>query len=327
MKDEKTAEMVAPRVTGVGAYLKSERENRSLSYDQVAQITKLRPYVLKALENEDWEKLPQAVFIKGFIRSYARALGLNERKIFKFFDELPSAEQGPLKLYQGEKKHRKGLLFILFILFGFIIIMMYLLVDDFLQEKPLLQKTDIRLSKSPPVKKGRESRPVQLQEKPLSQKTDIRLSKSIPVKKGRESRPVQAVEADIIKPVTSVPLDQTTKSEDDQSQQETVPTTANPMLFFPSEPIMASESHKLECFVKERTWVRIRIDKQRPKEFMLEPGQRSTWEAKKGFEILVGNAAGIEFELDGKKISNLGESGQVVRLMLPPNYQSENSED
>ncbi|MFH0844038.1 MAG: RodZ domain-containing protein [Pseudomonadota bacterium] len=297
MKDEKTAELVAPRVTGVGTYLKSERENRSLSYDQVAQITKLRPYVLKALENEDWEKLPQPVFLKGFIRSYARALGLNERKIFKFFDELPPAEQGPLKLYQGEKKPRKGLLFILFILFGFIIIMMYLLVNDFLQEKP------------------------------LSQKTDIRLSKSIPVNKERESRPVQAVEADIIKPVTSVPLDQTTKSEDDQSQQETVPTTANPMLFFPSEPIMASESHKLECFVKERTWVRIRIDKQRPKEFMLEPGQRSTWEAKKGFEILVGNAAGIEFELDGTKISNLGESGQVVRLMLPPNYQLENSED
>ena len=41
------------------------------------------------------------------------------------------------------------------------------------------------------------------------------------------------------------------------------------------------------------------------------------WTADKGFDILVGNAAGIEFFLNGKEVGYLGPEGKVVRLKLP----------
>ena len=41
----------------------------------------------------------------------------------------------------------------------------------------------------------------------------------------------------------------------------------------------------------------------------------------KEFNILIGNAAGIEFDFNGKRITDLGRVGQVVRLQLPEDDQ------
>ena len=73
----------------------------------------------------------------------------------------------------------------------------------------------------------------------------------------------------------------------------------------------------LTANVKSRTWIAISIDDTSVKEFLFQPGQTPRWTAEKGFNILVGNAAGIEFFLNGKEVSNLGAQGQVVRIKLP----------
>ena len=54
-----------PKVSGLGALLKNERENRGLSYEQLAQITRLRKHFLEAMENEAWQDLPPSVLLKG----------------------------------------------------------------------------------------------------------------------------------------------------------------------------------------------------------------------------------------------------------------------
>jgi hypothetical protein len=79
--------------------------------------------------------------------------------------------------------------------------------------------------------------------------------------------------------------------------------------------------------VKARTWMKIHVDDQEPKEYIFEPGSVPQWKAKKGFNVLVGNAAGIEFSFNGKEIGNLGKFGQVVRLRLPEDFKVEISED
>ena len=60
--------------SGLGEQLKRKREEKGFSRDQVAQITRLRVHFIEALEKEDWRSLPASVFVKGFIKSYAKAV-------------------------------------------------------------------------------------------------------------------------------------------------------------------------------------------------------------------------------------------------------------
>jgi hypothetical protein len=73
----------------------------------------------------------------------------------------------------------------------------------------------------------------------------------------------------------------------------------------------------LKADVKERTWVRVTIDQEKPKEYILDPESNPQWRAHEGFELLIGNAAGVDLEFNGKKMENLGKQGQVIRLRLP----------
>lgn len=61
-----------------GDKLRREREMRKISLDEIAAATKIGTRSLKALEDENFSILPGGIFNKGFVRSYARFLGLNE---------------------------------------------------------------------------------------------------------------------------------------------------------------------------------------------------------------------------------------------------------
>lgn len=61
-----------------GEHLKREREMRDVSLEEVSAATRISVRFLEALEDEQWERLPGGVFNRGFIRSVARFLGLDE---------------------------------------------------------------------------------------------------------------------------------------------------------------------------------------------------------------------------------------------------------
>ncbi|HKW89125.1 MAG TPA: RodZ domain-containing protein [Candidatus Acidoferrales bacterium] len=61
-----------------GEHLKREREMRNVSLEEVSAATRISVRFLEALEDEQWERLPGGVFNRGFIRSVARFLGLDE---------------------------------------------------------------------------------------------------------------------------------------------------------------------------------------------------------------------------------------------------------
>jgi cytoskeletal protein RodZ len=81
-----------------GERLKRERELREVTLQEITAATRIAPRFLDALENEDWEKLPGGVFNRGFVRSIARYLGLNEEALLGEYDlahgaQVPSAEE------------------------------------------------------------------------------------------------------------------------------------------------------------------------------------------------------------------------------------------
>jgi cytoskeleton protein RodZ len=71
-----------------------------------------------------------------------------------------------------------------------------------------------------------------------------------------------------------------------------------------------------------RTYIRIYVDDNPPKEYIFQPGSRPQWIAEKGFDILVGNAGGIEFDFNGERITDLGEIGKVIRISFPEGFES-----
>ena len=59
-----------------GADLRGERERLRLALETIAERTKIRRAYLQAIEEERFSDLPAAVFVRGFLREYARCLGL-----------------------------------------------------------------------------------------------------------------------------------------------------------------------------------------------------------------------------------------------------------
>lgn len=61
----------------MGETLRHAREQRGLSLDELSRRTKISPVALRAIETNDIQRLPGGIFLRGFLRSYAREVGLN----------------------------------------------------------------------------------------------------------------------------------------------------------------------------------------------------------------------------------------------------------
>lgn len=67
----------ASGVESVGRYLMQERELRGIPLEQIAEQTRIGVGNLRALEQDDAQRLPARVFVIGYVRAYAQAIGLN----------------------------------------------------------------------------------------------------------------------------------------------------------------------------------------------------------------------------------------------------------
>lgn len=68
-------------MAGEGEILRQARENKGWSLQQAEKITKIRVRYLKAMEEEDYAVLPGTTYAKGFLRTYAKHLELNQNEI------------------------------------------------------------------------------------------------------------------------------------------------------------------------------------------------------------------------------------------------------
>ena len=100
-----------------GAYLKSERELRGVTIDEVASKTKIHTRYLHALENNQFEKLPGEVFINGFIRSIAKVIGANENELLSAYSDIIKEPSNDVEILSttGKEKYKLDIKFILLI--------------------------------------------------------------------------------------------------------------------------------------------------------------------------------------------------------------------
>lgn len=69
----------------VGEKLCEERLKKGYTLEEVSKATKIRPSFLLAIEKKEYSKLPQGAYAYGFVRNYARFLGLSEDNILTLF--------------------------------------------------------------------------------------------------------------------------------------------------------------------------------------------------------------------------------------------------
>ena len=79
-----------------GERLQREREMRGITLEEIADSTKIGTRSLRALEREDFDKLPGGIFNKGFVRAYARYLGIDEEQAVADFLAAAGEPEQPL---------------------------------------------------------------------------------------------------------------------------------------------------------------------------------------------------------------------------------------
>jgi len=67
-------------VGAFGEKLRKQREQRGIALDAISNTTKISTRMLRAIEEEHFDQLPGGVFNKGFVRAYARQVGLDEEE-------------------------------------------------------------------------------------------------------------------------------------------------------------------------------------------------------------------------------------------------------
>jgi cytoskeletal protein RodZ len=115
----------------IGEILTFARREQGLSAQDISRITKIELKYIKALEKDDFDSLPSATFIKGFIRNYARVINRNPdemiavfRRDFSHKTKAPKTTITPLSLPTFHFEFHKGTILIFSL--GFLMFISYL---------------------------------------------------------------------------------------------------------------------------------------------------------------------------------------------------------
>ncbi|MEA2719076.1 MAG: hypothetical protein QOJ39_940 [Candidatus Eremiobacteraeota bacterium] len=98
-------------MAALGEEFRSAREARGLTLSDVAEQIHIRSVYLNAIENEEWPAIGAPVYVRGFIRTYARFLGLEAEDAVARFNQAIPAERPSVTSIGGmaDERDRSGL--------------------------------------------------------------------------------------------------------------------------------------------------------------------------------------------------------------------------
>jgi cytoskeleton protein RodZ len=262
-----------------GENLRREREMRGVTLEEISDATKISVRALKAMENDQFEKLPGGIFTRSFIRAYAKYLGLDDEKIMAEFQLVApaSAQQTDLRRVSlqrtppPEEKSRAGLVTL--------VILSLMLAGGF-----AYYRFAKRAPTAPPASAQRPS--AQASSPTLSQPQAAASNPSGVAGTGTQSAPEAGL------PATGSPA----------------PATAAP-----------EDGLVLQVAATEQTWVAVSADGKSQGQRTMEPNEIETYRANKSFDVLTGNAQGIILTLNGKTLDPLGRRGETKKVHLTLN--------
>ncbi len=92
-----------------GRYLQAVRLEKKISLEQVSQQTRIGLGNLLLIEQEDFEQLPAEVYVKGFLRSYAKAVGADGDEVIRRYESRLDVVQKISESEFSSKKLARGI--------------------------------------------------------------------------------------------------------------------------------------------------------------------------------------------------------------------------
>jgi cytoskeleton protein RodZ len=291
------------RLPSFGEKLKSEREKRAITLEQISLSTKIGTRMLQALEEEKFDQLPGGIFNKGFVRAYARHLGLDEDQTVADYLEAsgesplpkagPDMEEAapPEAREQGPSRQLPWGIFAALLL----LVALALSVWSHRQRKHAEQSAQPR---SAPVAAP----------KPQSEGAAAPVGgpePSLPSHGSTDSVVTPApIKPAVIPPPAPIPAKST-----ERSAGPPAPTTA-------PETVAAEPSDEFTVVIQARqdSWVAINADGKDVLTETLSAGSQRAVRGRKEVIVKAGNAGGLDFLFNGTKLGPQGDSGQVKTL-------------
>lgn len=182
----------------LGEYLKNIRKSINASLETVAAKTKININYLNAIEEGRFNDLPGEVFIKGFLRSYAKFLGIDEADVINRYNQLrkETKETVPLEAKIEEAVQRKetvnlGSKKITPIIGSAVVVFLIILAILFLRTEEPVKKAERREDKKIKIEKT---------EKPVEKPKDV-IEAPVQALNKKETEPVPQPKAEQIKKV------------------------------------------------------------------------------------------------------------------------------
>jgi len=126
-----------------GKILKKEREMRNISLEKIYSFTKIKEHHLEAIEEDRYELLPPPLYVKGYLKIYAKYLSLDEKDILLLYENylkslLPPEPPRLLPEVSPPKKSIRPLLpsSLIIVTFLFTSLFIAYLIHDPTEEKP-----------------------------------------------------------------------------------------------------------------------------------------------------------------------------------------------
>jgi cytoskeleton protein RodZ len=285
--------------------LKATREKLGLSLADIFQRTRISVAYLQAIENNDFHLLPTSAYTKNFIKTYARALGIDSKPILINYEDYLNSRKGLQALLPEGVSKRKPLIRRIAspkIYLGITFVLIVISVVAWLISKQYQSSSDIinptrRIAVAVPENREQTvnspvnvTAPISKQVKATPELAQNEINKESRVK----AQSISAkVENNAVKP---------------SKEQVSLPNIQS--------AVNSEEASILIISAIEETWIRIKADQNPSFQILLKPGEKFERKAA-SFYLDIGNAGGIKIQFKDKNIENLGKSGQVTHLRLP----------
>jgi cytoskeleton protein RodZ len=285
--------------TAMGAFgdrLRREREMRGITLDEITESTKISRRHLEALEGEHFDQLPGGVFNKGFVRAYARFLGLDEDQAVADYsaasNEQPEPENKfPLEIHEQPNRELNPRSSNLPLVFAIAALVGVLVGYGFwIKSKP---------HNPAPVETTQQAAPANSASEPQAT-----ASTSQPV---TSSSPT--VNNDSAPATKQVPAHVAAGSRSADPQPDAVPSQSA------DTPVSGKEkAFFVQIKAKEDSWVSIVADGKSVMQLVLPADKHKKVKAGKTLILRTGNAGGIEVSFNGRPLGALGNENEPRTL-------------
>jgi cytoskeleton protein RodZ len=277
----------------IGETLRRRREERALTPEQAASKSKVPLRLVQMLESDDYQLLPDPLYLVRLLHEYATFLDLDAAALNAEFQRVmhrpprpaPPPAPAPAPRVPSAIPWKQVLWTVVAILVVTPLVVIAL---------SLASKRSADQAGSPPPGEPKVERPASGGSAGNAPAQGSESAAAV------ESRPPAALPETTVTPVV------------------TTPAAPGP----PQQGAAARSGavgHILVVRAQEVTWLSVRADEKDAREVLLQPEQVARFEAQTGFRVIVGNAGGVTLSLDGTPLPPLGRSGEVIRdLVLPP---------